>query len=145
MEGSRYELVFFDGELLFHNGRSLCPKARFHDYESEIDVFQAIVANRKGKLKFIYDSLFDCLLNDENDINELKSLPIKDQVQTLYDYSMKSWQFDTSEIHAFTLLNVNDKMYNLLSRFGYIGSYYRGLDLNEGEVKEFTKIKDSFQ
>jgi hypothetical protein len=63
----------------------------------------------------------------------------KEQAEAFYNYSMKSWQFDTSEIHAFTLLNINDKLYDMLTRFGYIGSYYRGLNWNDGKVEEYFK------
>lgn len=134
-----FELEFFNGELLFHNGRSFCPKARFYEFDSEKDVFETIVKERDGTMKQIYLSLLDCMFSDKEKYKKFKVLSNEEQTEILYLYSMKSWQYDTCKNDAFTLLNVNNKMYDILTRFGYIGSYYRGLNRNEGEIKSYIK------
>ena len=57
-----YELVTFDGELMFHNGRQFHPEARFVGFDSELQVFQYIIEHRSVSCETVYDSIKEAFI-----------------------------------------------------------------------------------
>jgi hypothetical protein len=139
-----FELVFFDGELLFHNDRNFSPIARFYGYECELEIFTDIVEKRESTYSDFHKKLFDEIdppyeyeTDDEYDkYSAFCEKPEIEQIMTFYDYSKISWK--KSKISAFTLLDIREKLYGMLEHYGKMSCYWT----SKGKIKEYRKVEE---
>lgn len=130
-----FELVFFDGELLFHNGRNFSLYARFYGYDSEIEIFTDIVEKRESLYSSIYEKLFEelDLSGSDDEYITFCEKPEIEQAMTFYEHSKISWR--KGKINAFTLLDVSEKLYEILKHFEQMECYWRS-----NKIKEYRKV-----
>lgn len=117
-----FELVFFDGHKGFSNRdfREMRPEARFTNYPSEVEVYKDIVRSHKTEFRKIYRLILAAMFEDYTDEKRFKKRSHDEQAQIIYDFSISCWQEGTTQTDVFTLLNVKDKTYEILDRYGFI-------------------------